>query len=101
MIVSNEWYPDLDAAISTGDITSFPTKKAAAAAAKEFGWRDVVKVARRFENVWIVGRVDFQPDDECGVVLDVLRVPLLVWVNRECPVVKFRKPRGGGDEILF
>jgi len=93
MIKSSEWFPDLDAAISSGDIKSFPSKKAALEYAKEYKWIRAVRVERRFENVWIIGLLDFQPDDENGILFDVLRVPMLRWIDGVQPVVKFRKPR--------
>lgn len=98
MIPSSGWFPDLDSAISEKDILSFPTKKSALEAARSFGWNKVMQIERRFENVWIVGRVSFQPDIEVDIEFTVALVPLLRWEQKNngtkfCPVIKFRKPK--------
>lgn len=98
-IIPGEWWPNLESAIVEKDIPSFPTKSAAQAAAKAFGWEQyrVVRVIRRFEKIWIVATVDFQPSYEAGILFKTLRVSLLKWEKRpdgitHCPVVIFRKP---------
>jgi hypothetical protein len=93
-----EWFPNIDLAIGERLIPSFPTKKVAIEAARKFGWRaNVVRIIRRFEKVWVVGRVDFQPSYEGGLRFEVLRVSLLRWDDapcgsyKMCPVATFRK----------
>jgi hypothetical protein len=96
---NDDWFPKLDTAIGERAIHAFPNKKAAIEAATKFGWgSNVVRVGRRFERIWIVGRVDFQPEEVAGVTKDVLRVPMLRYetgqdgIERQ-PVVEFRKVR--------
>jgi hypothetical protein len=97
-IKSKGWFPDLDKAISSGDIKAFGSSTQAQEAAIKYGWgKNVIKVERRFEYVYIVGTLDFQPDVEFGVETQPLRVPLLRYDKGEDgikfqPVVKFKQP---------
>lgn len=70
-----KWSPSLRAIMQ--EVRVFSTKQAAIAAAKQFGWKSAIKVARRFDTCWIVGKFDFQPDEVAGITFEVLRVPLL------------------------
>lgn len=91
------WFPDIDRCISEGAIKSFGTQREAIEQAAKFGWgRKIIKVERRFERIYIVGVIDFQPDNENGIEFTSLRIPLLKYVTGEDgikfqPVVKFRK----------
>jgi len=98
-IIPSEWWPNIECCIAERDIPAFPTKAAAQAAAKAFGWKSyhVLRVMRRFENVWIVGMIHLQPDCEAGIEFKNLRVCLLKWEKKadgvtHCPTVQFRKP---------
>lgn len=76
----------LDQSIEAGAIQSFPRKADAMAAAKEAGWgRDVVRLQRRFERVWIVAA--YSPINR------TLRVPTLALRShnghKEMPVALF------------
>jgi hypothetical protein len=68
-------------------------KKAAMLAAKEFRWKDVIKLKRRFEHVWIVGKADFEPTYKAGIAFKAYSVPMLRWEKNLgvtfCPVFKF------------
>lgn len=97
-INGNDWFPNLAAAIDSGDVKTFPTKDTALDAAMRYGWgKHVVRVEKRFERVWIVGTVDFQPDTEKDIEFQSLRIPLLRYDTgndgiKYQPVVKFRRP---------
>lgn len=92
------WFPNLDNAISSGDIKCFGTQRQAAETASQFGWeRHIVKVQRRFERVYIIATLDFQPDKEGDIEFQSLRVPALKYVTgndgiKYQPVIKFRRP---------
>lgn len=96
-IQSKGWFPCLEKAIASGELPSFPTKRAAEAAGKVYGWKTALKVSRRFETIWLVGKEDFQPDYELDIEFRVLRLPLLRWDTvsgvKQCPVLKVRAPR--------
>lgn len=93
------WEPNIDKAIESGPITAFKTKKEAVEKSREFGWLGkVVHIQRRFEKIWIVGDIDFQPSKELDLIFDQLRVPLLRYEKSQMgvdvqPVIKFRKLR--------
>lgn len=98
-IKPQEWFPNIDNAIADGVIPAFGTQEMAIEAASKYGWgRKILRVDRRFERIYIVGVLDFQPRDIAGVTVDTLRVPLLRWETgydgiKYNPVVEFRKPR--------
>lgn len=84
--------------IQEGVIPSFRTKAEALKAGRHFGWKTAVRVEKRFETVWVVGKCDFQPESLYDLVWDVIRLPLLRWERNEfgiefCPVVKIRRLR--------
>jgi len=95
----DSWFPSIDKAIESGCIRTFGTQRQAIEAATSVGWgKRAIKTERRFERVWIVGTIDFQPDETAGVVSDVLRVPLLKYVTGDDgvkyqPVITFKLPR--------
>lgn len=95
MLIKSKDWPEIERAISCGDIPTFSTKAAMKNTASKFGWSDGIRIQRRFETVWLCGKKDLQPDCEGGIEFDVIRVPLLRWEVKEgtqvCPVVKFRK----------
>ena len=66
-------------------------KKAAIEAGKAYGWREAVKIRRRFESVWVVGKKDFQNDEVAGVDAEVFRFPMLTFVDGAQPVIKVRR----------
>lgn len=76
-------------------VGTFRTKKAAISAGKEYGWPCAIKLNRRFEDVWVVGKKDFQNDDQTGLEFEVFRFPILKWENvggvQTCRVLKVRK----------
>jgi hypothetical protein len=94
-----EWFPNLEKSITDGVIPAFGTQKTAIEAAVKYGWgRKILRVDRRFERIYIVGVLDFQPRDIAGITVDTLRVPLLRWETghdgiKYNPVVEFNKPR--------
>lgn len=95
----DNWFPSVDRAIASGDIRAFGTRRQAEEAAQLYGWGNrVIRCERRCENVWLVGVVDFQPEEVAGITKDVFRVPLLRYNEGEGgvkyqPVVKFYLPR--------
>ena len=95
------WSPDLRSAIETGGVRTFGTQKQAIEASVIFGWgRRVFKVERRFERVWMVGVLDFQPEIQGDLQIQTLRVPLLRYDTgadgvKYQPVVTFRRPYQG------
>lgn len=92
-----EWFPNLDAAISSGDIRTFRTAKSARIEAVKWGWNNsLVRIQRRFESVYIIGILDLQTEcDICGIEHQVLRIPALKYVERNGvksqPVIKFKR----------
>ena len=77
------------------DFPVFPNKKLAIEQGKKFGWKDCIKIKRRFETVWVVGKKDFQPTEIAGITHDNYRFPMLKWErdNRNIqfnPVVQFQ-----------
>jgi len=103
-IKPSEWFPNLDKAIGD-EIKVFPTKALANDAARPFGWTGrVIRISRKFEKVWAVGQIDFQPTIEGDVAIRVLRMPLLRWERRKdgvthCPVVEFRQAYNKQEEV--
>lgn len=73
----------------------FPTKKSALEAGKPYGWRTAVKLVRRFETVWLVGKKDFQDSYTAGIQHEMFRLPLLRWETRNrvqfCPVLEVKR----------
>ncbi len=94
MLTAKEW-PEIEKAVSAGELQTFRTKKEAESCGKQYGWKISSRFVRRFEIVWIVAKKDFQPDYEGDIKFDVIRTPMLRWDNKDgikfCPVVKFRK----------
>ena len=76
-------------------VPTFPTKQAAIQAGSKFGWRTAVRIERRFEKVWVVGKKCFQGDRSANLNFDAYRFPLLKWVEEcgvtECPVLSVRR----------
>ena len=95
----NNWFPNLNSTIEGGAIRTFGTAEMAKEEAHKYGWGNkILKIERRLENVYIVGVMDFQTTEICGVVNDTLRIPLLRWekgINGITynPVVIFRRPQ--------
>jgi hypothetical protein len=92
----NDWSPNIETAIA-GGVRTYATKTRALSAGKAFGWRSAVRIQRRFERVWVVGAVDFQPTTHQGESVECLRIPLLRWDRDErgiefCPVLVLRRP---------
>lgn len=75
---SREW-PALEKAVFKGDVPTFRTKRAALDAGRPFGWASAVRLIRRFETVWVCGRLNFQATDEHASVYSTFRVPKLQW----------------------
>jgi len=92
-IVSKE-FNDLEAGIAAGFVKTFPDKKSALLRASEFGWGGrALRISRRFETVWIVGEISFQPDEVGPLVWDVLHIPALRYDGAKQPVLKCRRLR--------
>ena len=92
--ITSKEFTNLETGIDSGFVRTFPNRAAALSVASEFGWAGrVVRIARRFEVVWIVGAMDFQPDTAGTLEWDVLRVPALHYENGEQPVLKCRRLR--------
>lgn len=96
--ISSKEFTDLELGICSGFVKTFPTKSKALGEASAFGWSGkVVRVARRFETVWIVGRIDFQPETAGSLEWDVLRIPALYYEDKggvkTQPVLKCRRLR--------
>lgn len=76
-------------------VPTFPTKQAAIQAGSKFGWRTAIRIERRFEKVWVVGKKCFQDDHVADLNFDTYRFPLLKWVNEngttKCPVLSVRR----------
>ncbi len=88
---SNDFFPSIEKSIE-GGVKTFRTKSDALKAGSAFGWRCAVKVARRFETVWIVGRVDFQNSYENDLAFQILRIPMLKYENSMQPILTLRRP---------
>lgn len=76
IIKSNE-YMMLEEYISNGLIKTFATKMNAKKYASSIGWQqyNVVKVERRFENVWIVAHTHIQNDIIANMEFKTYRCP--------------------------
>ncbi|WP_410376954.1 hypothetical protein [Enterobacter sp. CPE_E423] len=76
-------------------VPTFPTKNAAVSAGAAFGWRTAIRLNRRFENVWVVGKKCFQGDHSAGLNFEAYRFPLLRWEKdggiTKCPVLSVRR----------
>lgn len=76
-------------------LPTFPTKNAAVNAGAAFGWRTAVRIERRFENVWVVGKKCFQSDHSAGLNFETFRFPLLRWEKEggitKCPILSVRR----------
>ncbi|MEG8994755.1 hypothetical protein U4T15_19865 [Klebsiella pneumoniae] len=76
-------------------VPGFRTRADALKAGSPFGWRTAIRLERRFENIWVVGKKDFQPDETDGMCYDAFHLPLLRWENKDgkmaCPVLKIRR----------
>lgn len=86
-----EWFPAI--ADILNEVPAFGSKKEALQKARQFGWRNVVKIEGRFGVAFIVGGQDLQSDFQCDIAFDVIRVPLLRYVNGVQPVIKTRMAR--------
>ncbi len=76
-------------------VPTFPTKNAAVNAGAPFGWRTAVRIERRFENLWVVGKKCFQSENDADLNFDAFRFPLLKWEKEagveKCPVLSVRR----------
>ncbi|MCK7131593.1 hypothetical protein L8O22_22005 [Enterobacter roggenkampii] len=76
-------------------VPTFPTKTAAVNAGAEFGWRTAIRIVRRFENVWVVGKKFLQGDHSAGINFEAYRFPLLRWEKEggvtKCHVLSVRR----------
>ncbi|WP_115791299.1 hypothetical protein [Escherichia coli] len=76
-------------------VPTFPTKNAAVNAGAPFGWRTAVRIERRFENVWVVGKKCFQSDRSAGLNFEAYRFPFLRWEKEggitKCPILSVRR----------
>ncbi|EBZ0941213.1 hypothetical protein D7O10_10295 [Salmonella enterica subsp. enterica serovar Braenderup] len=76
-------------------VPTFATKQAAIKAGSMFGWRSAVRIERRFEKVWVVGKKCFQSDHSAGINFEAYRFPLLRWEKEggvtKCPVLSVRR----------
>lgn len=76
-------------------VPTFTTKQAALDAGSLFDWGSAVRIERRFEKVWVVGKRCFQDDHVAGLNFDSWRFPLLKWVQEngvtKCPVLTVRR----------
>jgi len=86
-----EWFPAI--ADILNEVPAFGSKKEAMQKAREYGWRNVVKIEGRFGLAYIVGGQDLQSDFQCDIAFDVIRVPLLRYENGVQPVIKTRMAR--------
>ena len=91
MYNSSDFFPTIERAIISG-VKTFRTKQDAITAGSEYGWRCAVKVARRFETIWIVGKLDFQDSYENDIAFKCLRIPMLKYENGVQPILILRKP---------
>lgn len=85
------------------EVPQFRTKKEALLEGAKFGWKSAVRLHRRFESVWVVGKKDFQPDEvgknilSSPIRIECFRFPLLRWEHDErgvqfVPVLVCRRP---------
>lgn len=100
---SNEW-PSLERAVSLGDVKTFRTKRAALDAGRPFGWASAVRLVRRFETVWLCGRLDFQAADDNAPTYSTFRAPRLQWIIdrgiQRVAVTIFRRSTDNPDHLI-
>lgn len=88
---SSDFFPTIENSILNAGVKTFRTKQDAIVAGSQFGWRRAVKVARRFENVWIIGAIDFQNTEENGIAFQCLRIPMLKFEQATQPILILRR----------
>lgn len=97
------WWPNIDACIADGTIPVFGTQRDAIEKSHSVGWGNrIIKVERRFENVYIIGTIDLHTETIAGVDNQIMRVPLCRYEKGDDgieyqPVVKFKKPISHSD----
>jgi len=91
ILKSSDFFPTIENAILNSGVKVFKTKRAALAVGKQFCWHRAVKVARRFETVWIVGAIDFQDTYENGIAFQTLKIPMLRYENQAQPILTLRR----------
>ena len=96
----NEWFADdglttLNELIANQIVRTFTLKRDAVNAGKLFGWKDTIRIDRRFERVYIVGKQQFRSISDCHCVFDVIDLPLLEWDGHQQKMVRVRKVRCG------
>ena len=93
----------LDHPIRDGIVRTFRTRKDAETAGKAYGWRCAIRLDRRFEKIWVVGKKDFQPTYIIGIAHDQYHFPLLRWEKDSskieyCPILNIEINQGGGGQ---
>ena len=80
------------------EVPNFPNKSAALSEGKNYGWTSAIRIKKRFEWVWVVGKKDFQDDEIAdSIAVECLKFPLLKWERDSrgieyVPVVTCRRP---------
>lgn len=73
-------------------LPKFATKAQAIVAGKKYGWSTAIRLDDRFERLWVVGNVSFQPTYVAGIENIQYNFPLLRWDKKNCvefcPVIK-------------
>ncbi|MBF0130988.1 MAG: hypothetical protein HQL75_00165 [Magnetococcales bacterium] len=89
-----DWFPPLNEFYNA---PRYFSRRDAEQAAKimGIGAGNVLKIAFRFETVWMVGLIQSHPEVNAGVVQDVLRLPMESFTGDKRDVATFRKVRRG------
>lgn len=90
---SERFEPSISQMLSV--VPQFRTKQAAIEEGKKYGWNTAIKVEKRFESCWVVGKKDFQDSCEGELTFECYRFPLLKWEDingvKTNPVLTCRK----------
>jgi hypothetical protein len=87
---SRDFFPTIEDSILYAGVKTFRTKRDALSIGKQFGWNRAVKVARRFETVWIIGAIDFQNSYENGIAFQTLKIPMLKYEHEKQTILILR-----------
>ena len=76
-------------------IRQFRTKQSALDYGKRFGWNVAIRVAKRFETVWVVGKEDFQEKIIAGIAFNTAKLPLFTYRNGTMETIEVKRIKEG------
>ena len=88
-----QYFPDITNSLGH-EIPAFPTVEKCRAFALKIGWgnQDIIRVSKRFERVYIVGKKPIHTSlDACGNIVESIHIPTGNYVDGEMQVIEIRK----------